>query len=166
MAIETLYIARHSLAEDHHPQHPGIDEVRRLTEEGIDVARQVFGEMGMRGYRPDHIWCSPLTRTQQTAEIARVQFGIQRPVECVEGLAPHGAPLLVMERLMATDAKSVMVVGHDPGVGDLLGQLVTKGPLIQRFERAGVASVQVYALGGRLRGELLFYAPPTLFGVL
>jgi phosphohistidine phosphatase len=166
MAIETLYIARHSLAEDHHPQHPGIDEERRLTAEGVDVATQVFRSMDALGYRPDQVWSSPLTRTHQTAEIARVQFGIRHPLEYVDGLAPHGAPLLVMERLMATDAKSVMVVGHDPGVGDLLGQLVAKAPLIQRFERAGVAAVQVYALGGRLRGELLFYAPPTLFGVL
>jgi phosphohistidine phosphatase len=165
MAIETLYIARHSLAEDHHPQHPGVDEERRLTAEGVDVATQVFRTLASRGYRPDQVWCSPLTRTHQTAEVAREQFGIRHPLELVDGLAPHGAPLLVMERLMATDARHVMVVGHDPGVGDLLGQLVTKGPLIQRFERAGVAAVQVYALGGRLRGELLFYAPPALLGV-
>ena len=79
MAIETLYIARHSLAEDHHPQHPGVDEERRLTAKGVDVATQVFRSLGTLGFRPDRSgparWPEPTRR--QRSRACSSAFGIR-----------------------------------------------------------------------------------------
>jgi phosphohistidine phosphatase SixA len=164
MQLEMLYIARHAPAEEFHPAHPGQDAPRRLTASGERLATTVFNALHERGFTPEHIYTSPFARTFRTAELAREAFHLRQPVESVAGLAPAGNRDDVRALLLNSPYRTAMMVGHEPAVSQWVSELCSRsGSIAQYFERAGVTLVRVYELGGHLRGELVFHAPPSLF---
>jgi phosphohistidine phosphatase len=165
MVVESLLIVRHAHAEEFHPEHPGQDEPRRLTAEGVQVARGMFGHLHRLGIQPDAIWTSPLERTRHTAEIGRELLGLRQPVESVGALTPHGTPEAVARLLPACPHRFLMIVGHNPGVSEFVSLLTSDGKLEIGFERAAMAHVRVMMRKGQLRGELAWYLPPALLGL-
>lgn len=116
-----VYLVRHGVA---HPASGGADFDRTLTDDGIRRMRQIVA--GLRRtmkVRPAAIWSSPLRRTVQTAELIAAGLAIPAPVLC-EGLSPDGDPGAFGATLRsAPDA--VILVGHQPGLGELASQLLT-----------------------------------------
>jgi phosphohistidine phosphatase len=165
MQLQSLYIARHAPAEEFHPEHPGEDAPRRLTSTGEALAQQMFAALRALGHSPEAIATSPLVRTRQTAEAARHAFHVRQPVELMPALAPHGSQAEVLAHLQTCPHRSLMLVGHEPGVSDLVSALAARGHVQQIFERAGVAYLRVHELGDKVRGELVFFAPPSLLGL-
>lgn len=109
-----LLLWRHADAEDGDP-----DLLRELTPLGKKQAEHVAGWLNVR--LPDNlrILCSPATRAQQTADT------LERDYEVLDEVGPGANALTVLRATRWPHAHgAVMVVGHQPTLGRLAGQLL------------------------------------------
>jgi phosphohistidine phosphatase SixA len=100
------------------------DHDRALSPRGEQEAQAAGRWLVSHGVRPDRLLCSPAQRTRRTAELA------------AKAVAPHAAVGLADEIYDATpgellalldqhaDARSVLLVGHNPGIERLVALLV------------------------------------------
>lgn len=138
-----LYIIRHAIALERAEWHSD-DDLRPLTEAGIERMRLVASGLRAIGARLDALWASPLVRAQETAQIVRAALGLER-VETTKLLRPDADPAAMPAFLDRFDRKaSVGLVGHEPHVSALLGYLLTGRPHhFAPFKKGGVACLEV-----------------------
>jgi phosphohistidine phosphatase len=98
-----LVLVRHAEAAPGNP-----DELRALTPEGHDQARQLGERLRADGIEPDAVLSSPLLRARETA--TDLGFG---PPEPRDELAP-GATEEDVRAAIADQGDTVVVVGHQP----------------------------------------------------
>jgi phosphohistidine phosphatase len=101
-----LVLVRHA---DAAPGTP--DELRTLTPEGHEQARQLGERLRADGIEPDAILSSPLLRARETAH--DLGFG---PAEAHDALAP-GATEDGLREAVAGRGETVVVIGHQPDCG-------------------------------------------------
>ncbi|WP_433499242.1 SixA phosphatase family protein [Sphaerimonospora sp. CA-214678] len=115
-AVKTLVVVRHAEA-GHVPGLP--DRERPLTDEGEHDARaagEIIGRL-----RPDLVVCSPAVRTLRTAEL----LGLDAPVETEREIwEAYPEELLDLLRRTDPDVRTLVLVGHNPGVHRLLLGLI------------------------------------------
>ncbi len=118
-----LCILRHGIAEDAVAGQS--DESRKLTDEGRRKTRQVMARARQVGLRPDVILTSPYPRAVATAEIAKEELGFpEAPVETAR-LVPYSKVFELWEEIRNYPyANELMVVGHNPLLGDLAAWLI------------------------------------------
>jgi phosphohistidine phosphatase len=114
-----LFLLRHADADT----VAETDDQRFLSEKGIQQANRVARFCDAHEIRPEIILASPLRRAHQTA--AEVAGHLKSEFVTVRWLACGAMPDDVLERLDEyKDAKSVMIVGHEPDLSQLAGALV------------------------------------------
>jgi len=111
-----LLIVRHAEAAPGNP-----DELRPLTREGREHARELGLRLRAEGLVPDAVVTSPLLRACETA----AALGLGEP-ELDERLAP-GATAADMRAAAAARGETVVVVAHQPDCGRAAAAL-TGGP--------------------------------------
>lgn len=113
-----MWLLRHGQAE----AQAATDAQRRLT----DVGRQEALVMARRlAHEPlDVILASPYARAQQTAEVVREQLGLRRGIVTVDWATPDDDPLAVLDHLAERCEANVLLVSHQPLVGQLLSLAV------------------------------------------
>lgn len=112
-----LWLLRHGHAEP----HAGSDALRRLTTHGrqevLQSAAQLIG-------RPlEAILCSPYVRARQTAELVVEALQSRLIVEIVPWLTPESSLGSALAYLAARPESELLVVSHQPLIGDLAGML-------------------------------------------
>lgn len=118
-----LYVMRHAEAVE------GSDTLqdgwRYLTEKGRATAEKMRSSIARIGPKPRLTITSPLTRAVQTAEIVAVKACRKNVVVASELLLP-GADIseLITYLKGCTDAKRVLVVGHEPQLGSVVALLL------------------------------------------
>jgi phosphohistidine phosphatase len=129
-----LYLVRHAEAVSGEP-----DELRPLTPEGREAARELGRRLAAQGIRPDAVLTSPLLRARETAaELAR-PAGLE--AEPDERLAPGASPEDV--RAVADERGStVVVVGHQPDCGKIAAALT--GGAEPAFPPAGIVAIELH----------------------
>jgi phosphohistidine phosphatase len=155
-----LVIIRHAIAVARGT--PGIpDRDRPLTAEGEEKFREAARGLARLVDRPDALLTSPWRRAKQTAAIAAAAWGRLEPVE-TEALAggSFDEQAAVLDRY--PDDATVVVVGHEPYVSDLVAKLLGSrhGDRLT-FRKGGAALVEV---PGRLAegGQLAWFLPPKV----
>jgi phosphohistidine phosphatase len=98
-----LLIVRHAEAAPGSP-----DELRSLTPEGRERARELGRRLREDGIQPDAVVSSPLLRARETAQA----LGLGEP-EVDERLAPGATPFDVRDAALGR-GPLVIVVGHQP----------------------------------------------------
>lgn len=154
-----VYLMRHGIAED--PRHGLADADRALTDEGEEKTARVAAGLRTLGVRPDAILSSPLRRAEQTARIAAGRLGGE--VTLTPLLAPGTAPRTLVGGLHdARGARQLLLVGHQPDLGELASFLLTGSPGLVPlpFKKAAVAAIQVGALPPRGPGLLHWFLTP------
>ena len=124
-----LYIVRHAIAAPHGT--PGIpDDDRPLTEEGIKKMRQAAAGLRSLDYIPELILSSPLIRARQTAEILLEAFGKGIELKILPALAPSGIRRELYQAIASYEKrlKSLMLVGHQPSLGEIAGEIIGGTP--------------------------------------
>ncbi|MCA8964289.1 MAG: phosphohistidine phosphatase SixA [Planctomycetes bacterium] len=119
-----IHLVRHGIAAD--VAVGGRDEDRELTEEGVAKLRRA-GKAWRELVEPTEIWSSPLRRAQQTAAILAKAVRFDGEVRTVDGLRPEDPVLEVVQQLeqaLQAGTVSVVLVGHEPHLGCLLGYLL------------------------------------------
>ena len=117
-----LYILRHANADT----EAATDDARELSEKGREQAKNVAQFCTRHGVRPDVIFSSPLIRAQQTAKPVAKELGME--VTTARWLACGATPEGILGQLSALKgAASVMLVGHQPDLGELIAHLLGAG---------------------------------------
>jgi phosphohistidine phosphatase len=157
-----IWLLRHAAAEDRAPS--GRDADRTLTEDGHRRARDVG--KGLAAMEPEIalVLTSPYARARQTAEAAARALRLDGKVRETSALEPHADPAEVLGELLEEGVESVLLVGHEPHMGALLGRLVAGGPGLEiPMKKAAVARV---VWDGSGPGELRAVLPPKVLAKL
>lgn len=119
-----LYLVRHAIAEDRGEAWPD-DTLRPLTAQGrARMERQVKGLVAI-GVQIDEILTSPLVRARQTADILAHGLPGRPRVRDFPPLEPGRRPKDAMAALGDfSRRKSLALVGHEPGLGELAAALI------------------------------------------
>ncbi|WP_168583538.1 SixA phosphatase family protein [Gephyromycinifex aptenodytis] len=119
--LRLLVVMRHAKAAGH---HRGGDQQRPLTESGRKAAAQMGRWLVRQGVRPDVVVTSPSVRTLQTWEGLRV--GGMRADDVWADAGIYGADttdLIESVTSVPDDVQTLVLIGHAPGVGDLVALL-------------------------------------------
>ena len=104
---------------------PAGDAARRLSPAGIEAVTRLAVRLATAGPPPLRIFTSPLARAGETAAIVAGAFRDGIVPEPLDALRPDREPADVVAALatLAPDAPHVLLVGHQPLLGDLAGWL-------------------------------------------
>jgi phosphohistidine phosphatase len=144
-----LYFLRHAPAIARGSPGFSKDAERPLTPEGAEKMRRIAKGMKALGLSFDLILSSPYLRARQTAEIAAKVLKEQKHLKFTENLVSEGSPAaLIRELLNDHDAHdSIMLVGHEPGMSELMSRLLTgDSSLTMNFKKGGLCKLSVESL--------------------
>ena len=157
----TMYLVRHGIAvlasADTH------DSDRALTAEGTRKMTHVAMGLQRLGIVPDVILSSPLRRAQETASVLASTLGPDLTVEIYQPLAPGTAPAELLRGLRPyRTVQHLMLVGHQPDLGELASHLLTGSPGLVPlpFKKGAVAAIEVATLPPRASGVLRWFLTP------
>jgi len=149
-----LWLMRHAEAEDRAAS--GRDEDRRLTARG--VAQATAAGRCLSSLQPDLrlILTSPYRRARETSEAVARELPGSCDLREEPSLEPGGDADFVLSALEEIVEDRVLLVGHAPLLGVLLGRLVTGDPGREiPLGKAGIAAVAIEE--GALRARLLVF---------
>ncbi len=149
-----VWLLRHAVAEE--GSESGRDADRALTPEGVRRARAVA--RGLAALEPpiELVLTSPYRRARETAEPAARELGLARGLRESRALEPGRDPQEILDEIRGEEAAGVLLVGHEPHLGALLGRLVAGRPLLTiPLKKAAAARVEWDGTGpGELRALL------------
>ncbi len=91
------------------------DDGRHLSSSGREQARATGAALASRGVALTELWCSPLVRAVQSAELAAGTLGYDGPVRTRPDLYPDSDQGVLLAALAALPPEAdVLVVGHMP----------------------------------------------------
>jgi phosphohistidine phosphatase len=123
-------LLRHAKTERAQPGER--DRDRKLTKRGRSDAPLIGAYMTHHGLMPDLALVSPATRAQETWALLAKCFA-KMPRAVSEERIYNAEPKKLMDLLTETEgAKSLAVVGHNPGLHDLAVQLIASGDIEAR----------------------------------
>lgn len=158
----TLLLIRHGLAEERGEAWPH-DSQRPLSAAGVQkLRRSRRGLARLALAPPDVILTSPLIRTRQTAEIVASAFDPHPPILALDALAPGGRAADVLSALEVHERRScIILVGHQPDIGDLAAHLIGARRAID-FKKGAMCRIDVETLRPARSGSLRWLITPRI----
>jgi len=154
-----LVVVRHAKAEEK-SEFFGQDRLRPLTEEGRQRMRKNAARLRQLISELDCLVASPLVRAQQTAEIIKEEFGLDK-IETTELLSPGLNPAELAKYLNKLECGTVAVVGHEPDLGELCSWLLSgQASSFIPFRKGGVCVLEFQGSVGPQKGELILKLDP------
>ncbi len=125
-----IFLLRHGEAADLAPDGTRNDDARELTAHGIERLRSACTTYAQLIGTPTKIVHSPLRRARQSAEILATVTIAGKLDELIEmdELRPGGRASQMVDMLQTeflNGCESLVLVGHEPLLGDLLGVLTS-----------------------------------------
>ncbi|HTX24190.1 MAG TPA: histidine phosphatase family protein [Steroidobacteraceae bacterium] len=121
-----VYLIRHAAAFERDARRWPDDRLRPLTPDGMRKFRKAAAGLERLAGTVTCVLTSPLVRARQTAEILATAACWAPATEAPE-LAPGHTPAQVLAVMRTQSAESFALVGHEPGLSDLLAASVV-GP--------------------------------------
>lgn len=140
--MDRLYLVRHGIAVP--PGTPHIeDDLRPLTAKGIRRTRQVARGLRRLGVAVERIVTSPLPRALRTAEIIAKVLGSDEAPERADALRAGESADTIRNWLDGRGEASLMVVGHNPALSELVGLLLLgqPAPSLCQLRKSGIAAL-------------------------
>jgi phosphohistidine phosphatase len=124
--------------------------------------REAVAGLDAMGVEISLVLTSPLVRARQTAEILARGLTSVPTVEVTNALIPGQPPARMVEALSGhSRSRSVALVGHEPGLGELAAWLVgAREPLL--FKKGGVCRIDVASLPPVPPAQLTWFAWPKM----
>ena len=161
-----LVLVRHGPATRRDAERWPNDALRPLTSRGVRRSRDAA--RGLARVEPDIglIATSSLTRALQTARVFAQVLDVAG-VEEFDALEPGGSRDRILEFLAARAAeRSVMLVGHEPDLGELAGALLFGSPSGLSIKKAGACAIAFDAEVQVGAGSLRWFLPATMLAQL
>lgn len=156
-----LYVLRHAEAEA--LSLSGLDADRSITDAGSKRMKAVARAIAKMEPAFDSVLVSPLLRARQTAEAVMAACHFKGAPRMTESLVPGSDPANLLEELAAAEWKSVLVVGHEPNLGRLVGRLASGRRDVELpMKKAALAIFELHSHLGADRAELKALIPPRL----
>jgi phosphohistidine phosphatase len=162
--MRRLMLMRHAKSGWDQPELDDLD--RPLAPRGRDTAPLIARYIKNSKWRPDLVLCSPAARVRETWQLMSPVLGPTVDCRTLRTIYP-GAPSRLLEilRRAADDLETLMLIGHNPGLGRLAADLCGSGPkkplerMRSKFPTAALAVIdfdverwdQVAPGAGRLR---------------
>jgi phosphohistidine phosphatase len=129
-AMRRLLLLRHAKTE--RPEPGERDRDRKLTKRGRADAPAIGAYMAHHGLIPDLAIVSPAKRAQETWELVGAAFA-KTPKTVNDERVYNAGPKELVELIGETRAaRSLVVVGHNPGLHDLAVRLIASGDVEAR----------------------------------
>ncbi|KPY86790.1 phosphohistidine phosphatase SixA [Pseudomonas syringae pv. tagetis] len=128
-----VWVLRHGEAQS----RARSDAERELTAHGREEVLK--SALHLTDKPVQRIIASPYVRAQQTAQLVRQSLGFNNPVMTVPWLTPDSSPREVLAQLDRLAVDEVLLVSHQPLVGELIGVLAHGSP--QQAEPMSTASL-------------------------
>jgi phosphohistidine phosphatase len=114
---------------------------RPLNERGLRAAPLMGRFMRERKLRPDLVLCSPAQRARQTAALLAEAAGLSAPLRYDGRIYEATAARLVEVLSQAEEeAREILLVGHNPGLEELLALLTGEA---RRMPTAALACIEL-----------------------
>jgi phosphohistidine phosphatase len=157
-----LYIVRHAIAEEHNPR--GSDESRELTKDGVEKMKKAAAGLRAAGAIPEVILTSPLVRARHTAEILMDAFQGNPVLKEMPALAPSGNRIELYKEIRKHEkAESVMLVGHQPSLGEIAGEIAFgSAEYALELKKGAACAIELHRLSPKPQGSLLWFATPLI----
>jgi phosphohistidine phosphatase len=165
--MKRVYLLRH--AKSSWKDGSLADRDRPLAGRGKRAAKGLARHLEEERIRPDLVLCSPARRTRETLERVKDAFGDGVEVRLTEAL--YGASestLVACLEALPEEVASVMLIGHNPGLGELALALASEGTwlprLREKYPTGALATIDLpaerWSAIGRGSGELVAYVRP------
>ena len=135
--MKTLILLRHAKSSWANPEMDDID--RPLNKRGKRAAADLGAWLRREGWIPDEVLCSAARRTRETFD--RLKLASCDPTlreDIYE--APPGR---LLAALQGATGETVMMVGHNPGIGALAQYLAATKPQHPRFDDYPTGAVTI-----------------------
>lgn len=137
----TLILTRHAKSSWDDPMQE--DHERPLNGRGQRSAAAIGVWLAKRGHVPDQLLSSDAVRTRETWALMAAAF--DAPVrERWEHALYHAGPQEILDILRTAEGRTVLLLGHNPGIGLAAANLAADGPRHPRFLDYPTAATTVY----------------------
>jgi len=136
--MKTLYLLRHAKSSWDDLELEDFD--RPLNDRGKKAAPLMGKVMRERKVEPDLILCSPSKRTKQTVKLVLDAAKIKTDVTYVDSIYESSTQNLLKVLGEQSKADSILMIGHNPGMSDLLRSLTGES---QHFPTACLANIEL-----------------------
>lgn len=127
-----LILTRHTKSSWDDPMSP--DHDRPLNGHGKAAAADLGAWLNSRGYIPGEVLCSDALRTQETwANVSPAL--LSGPVLVLKPALYAASPDVMLAVLRGATTQTVMMIGHNPGIGEFASRLVAHKPVSPNFAR-------------------------------
>jgi phosphohistidine phosphatase len=159
-----LYIMRHGIAVMRGATALLDDAKRPLTPEGKQKMRGVASGLVRMGFDVDCIVTSPLVRAVETAEIIGELLSSKPPLEFCDALRPGGSgEALIAFLAKRPKCRRVLVVGHEPDLGELAARLIGAGRNARMpFKKGGCCLITFNEFPPKSPGRLVWWLTPRI----
>ena len=122
-----VFFMRHTDAQPLDPEGNDRDEDREINKAG--EKRIIKEARGLRRLAifPDRIFSSPLKRAVQSSELIAKELNFSGDIEAVDELSPLSDPGEIIEVLKELHDDQLLLVGHQPMLGQIISQLIGTG---------------------------------------
>ena len=144
-----LYLLRHGIAVERGTEGYEDDSQRPLTPKGERKMKQIAEGMGELGLSFDLILSSRFIRARQTAEIVAETLKTKERLKFCAHLAPEGDSEDLVHDLtrLYHRPKSVVLVGHEPYLSNLIATLLAGKPTLDvTLKKGGLCLLSVKSL--------------------
>jgi phosphohistidine phosphatase len=122
---KTLIVMRHAKSSWDNPVE---DIARSLNERGRNGAAALGNWMRTLSIIPDEILCSTAVRTQETGQLLK----IETPLSLNKALYMTTSDVM-MNHVQRTTGDTVLIIAHNPGIGEFAERLAITAPNNPRF---------------------------------
>jgi phosphohistidine phosphatase len=162
-----VFLVRHAIAHERNRTRWPNDSLRPLTSAGIEKFRKAA--RGLAEWLPKSavMLTSPFVRARETAAILAENRGGAKPVECSQ-LGANQPVSKAFELLRSRKEKSVVLVGHEPYLSNLLSAaLAGSHPQLRiDFKKGGAACIEFASRIEPGRATLQWMLPPRMLRAL
>ena len=139
--MKQLILCRHSKSES--SDLPGPDRDRKLTPRGKQDALAIGEVLSERGFLPNAVLSSDSARTRQTTALVCEAFPVNPEITFLAELySATGGTIMDVVATCAGGARTILVVGHNPGMEEAVWQLAG------RNVRLSTSTVAVFEMDG------------------
>ena len=147
-----LYFLRHASAGQSLIS-PKKDEKRGLDKDGIEQCGYIGRALAALGVQVEIIVSSPLKRATQTAALVGNEMGHEGKLVMENALRPQ-ANFTDFQKMLEKYSRqdSVLVVGHNPNLGEFLGRVISESgcEAVVELKNGAVAKVEMRRNSGSL----------------
>ena len=142
-----LYFLRHAIAAERNSTKYKDDSLRPLTNQGQRKMHRAALGMKILGLKFDAIISSPYLRAQQTAKIVVKAYELKnKDIYFTNNLLPPASIKELLQEILVhfPKSKSILFVGHEPHLTDMISTLLKcDNPLHIDFKKGGLCSLTI-----------------------